>query len=166
MPRKTNRQVALSADDKQHGRYVSVAPLGLEPHAIREIYLEGVDFPLRLLKQVFVHEDGSTGVLYLVTSDHTLTYAAITTRYRRRWNVEPYHQSLKQHAALERSPTHTVTTQTNHFFAALCGHIKLELLKGATKLTHCALKAKPYARALQMAFAALREFNPPLGCVR
>jgi hypothetical protein len=160
MPLKTNRKVALSAADKQHGRYVSVATLDLEPHAIREIYLEGVDFPLLLLKQVFVHEDGSTGVLYLVTSDHTLTYDAITTLYRKRWNVEPYHKSLKQNASLERSPTHTVTTQTNHFFAALCGYIKLELLKGATKLTHFALKAKLYARALQMAFAALREFNP------
>ncbi len=160
MPLKANRKVALSAADKQHGRYVSVATLELEPQATREIYLEGVDFPLLLLKQVFVNEDGSTGLLYLVTSACTLTYDAMTTLYRKRWNVEPYHKSLKQNASLERSPTHTVTTQTNHFFAALCGYIKLELLKGSTKLTHFALKAKLYARALQMAFEALREFQP------
>ena len=95
-----------------------------------------------------------------MTSDRTLTYDAITTLYRKRWTVEPYHKSLKQNASLERSPTHTVTTQTNHFFAALCGYIKLELLKGTTKLTHFALKAKLYARALQMAFEALREPQP------
>jgi hypothetical protein len=160
MPLKTNRKVALSAADKQHGRYVSVATLELEPHVTREIYLEGVDFPLLLIKQVFVNEDGSTGMLYLVTSDLLLTYDAITTLYRKRWNVEPYHKSLKQNASLERSPTHTVTTQTNHFFAALCSYIKLELLKGTTKLTHFALKAKLYTRALQMAFEALREFHP------
>ena len=160
MPLKANRKIALSAEAKQQGRYVSVATLELEPLATREIYLEGVEFPLLLVKQVFVNEDGSTGLLYLVTSDCTLTYHAMTTLYRKRWNVEPYHKSLKQNSSLERSPTQTVTTQTNHFFAALCGYIKLELLKGSTKLTHFALKAKLYARALQMAFEALREFHP------
>jgi hypothetical protein len=160
MPLKANRKVALNAADKQHGRYVSVATLELEAQTPHEIYLEGVAFPLLLIKQVFANEDGSTGLLYLVTSDRTLTYDAITILYRKRWNVEPYHKSLKQNASLERSPTHTVTTQTNHFFAALCGYIKLELLKGETQLTHFALKAKLYARALQMAFEALRELQP------
>lgn len=160
MPLKTNRKVAVCAADKQNGRYVSVATLELEPHVPREIYLEGVDFPLLLIKQIFANEDGSTGMVYLVTSDRMLTYDAITTLYRKRWNVEPYHKSLKQNASLERSPTHTVTTQTNHFFAALCGYIKLELLKSTTKLTHFALKAKLYTRAVQMAFEALREFHP------
>jgi hypothetical protein len=41
----------------------------------------------------------------------------MVTSYRKRWNVEPYHKSLKQNASLEKSPTHTVVTQTNHFFA-------------------------------------------------
>ena len=160
MPLKTNRKIALSAEDKQLGRYVSVATLELERLATREIYLEGVEFPLLLIKQVFENEDGSTGELYLVTSDRTLTYDAMTTLYRTRWNVEPYHKSLKQNASLERSPTHTVTTQTNHFFAALCGYVKLELLKGSTKLSHFALKAKLYARALRAAFEALHELHP------
>src|SRR5512146_1041161 len=47
----------------------------------------------------------------------------------------------------------TVVTQTNHFFAALCGYIKLELLKGDTKLNHFALKSKLYLQAVQSAFA-------------
>jgi len=38
-----------------------------------------VDFPLHLLKEVFVNEDHSTGVLYLVASDTTLTAERITT---------------------------------------------------------------------------------------
>ena len=84
----------------------------------------------------------------------------MTTIYRTRWNVEPYHKSLKQNASLERSPTHTVTTQTNHVFGALCGYIKLELLKGATKLNHFALKSKLYLRAVQVAFETLRDFQP------
>jgi hypothetical protein len=127
---------------------------------VREIYLEGVDFPLLLIKQVFENGDGSRGVLYLVTSDTTLTYDDVTAIYRKRWNVEPYHKSLKQNAALERSPTQTVTTQTNHFFGALCGYSKLELLKQQTKLNHFALRAKLYTRAVRVAFDALNELQP------
>ena len=160
MPLKANRKIALSATDKQQGRYVQVETLVLEPHAVREIYLEGVDFPLLLVKQVFENGDGSSGVLYLVTSDTTRTYDDVTTIYRKRWNVEPYHKSLKQNAALERSPTQTVTTQTNHFFGALCGYIKLELLKEQTKLNHFALRAKLYSRAIRVAFDALAELQP------
>ena len=126
------------------------------------VYLEGVAFALLLLKQVFTNEDGSTGIhaKRLVTSDTTLDGNGIAAIYQKRWNVEPYHKSLKQNASLEKSPTQTVTTQTNHFFAALCGYIKLELLKGDTKLNHFALKSKLYLRAIQSAFAALRQLNP------
>lgn len=160
MPLKGNRKVATSAEAKQNGRYQSVDTLELEPLKPVTVYLEGVEFPLLLVKQVFTNEDGSTGILYLVTSDTTLEGNGITTIYQKRWNVEPYHKSLKQNASLEKSPTQTVATQTNHFFAALCGYIKLELLKGDTKLNHFALKSKLYLRAIQSAYAALRELNP------
>ena len=69
------------------------------------VYLEDVGFPLLLVKQVFTNADGSTGILYLVTSDTTLDGNGITTLYQKRWNVEPYHKSLKQNASLEKSPT-------------------------------------------------------------
>jgi len=160
MPLKANRKVALSLADKQHGRYARVDTLELEPNTVREAYLEGVDFPLVLVKQVFVNGDGSLGIQYLVTSDTTLSCDDVTTLYRKRWNVEPYHKSLKQNASLEKSPTQTVQTQTNHFFAALCGYIKLELLKESTRLNHFALKSKLYLRALHVAFDALRELQP------
>ena len=160
MPIKANRKVALSLADKQQGRYVRVDSLVLEANTAVEIYLEGVDFPLLLVKQVFANEDGSVGVQYLVTSDLSLTADQIIAIYRKRWNVEPYHKSLKQNASLEKSPTHTVTTQTNHLFAALCGYIKLELLKVSTQLNHFALKSTLYRRALQVAFSALLELQP------
>jgi hypothetical protein len=160
MPLKGNRKVALSVDAKQQGRYRRVDTLELEPMKPVTVYLEGVAFALLLIKQVFTNEDGSTGIQYLVTSDTTLDGNGIAAIYQKRWNVEPYHKSLKQNASLEKSPTQTVTTQTNHFFAALCGYIKLELLKGNTKLNHFALKSKLYVRAIQSAYAALRELNP------
>jgi len=128
MPLKTNRKVALRLEDKQQSQYVRVDTLDLEPDTVVTIYLEGVDFPLYLVKQVFTNADDSIGILYLVTSDLELTYDGITTGYGKRWPVEPYHKSLKQNASLSKSPTKTVTTQSNHIFAALCAYIKLEML--------------------------------------
>jgi hypothetical protein len=160
MPLKANRKVALSLADKLAGNYVRVDVLVIEPNSVQEIYLEGVEFPLLFTKHVFVNEDGSSGVQYPVTSDLTLPADGIATLYRTRWHVEPYHKSLKQNASLAKSPTHTVRTQTNHFFAALCGYIKLELLKVTSKHNHFATKMKLYLRANQVAFDALRQLAP------
>jgi len=160
MPLKSNRKVALSLADKRQGRFVPVDTLELKENAILKIYLEGVNFPLLLIQQIFENEDGSTGIQYLVTSDTTLTYDESTSIYRKRWNIEPYHKSLKQNASLEKSPTQTVVTQTNHFFAALCGFIKLELLKDSTSLNHFALKSKLYFQAIQSAYATLNSLQP------
>jgi hypothetical protein len=62
-----------------------------------------------------------------------------------------------------KSPTHTVATQTNHCFAALCGFIKLERLKMRTTLNHFALKVKLYLNALRSAFSTLRTLIPVQG---
>jgi hypothetical protein len=162
-PLKTNRKVALSRAEKHLGRYTRVDTLELEAHATREVYLEGVAFPLVLVKQVFTNEDGSVGIRYLVSSDTTLSFDDLTTTYHERWHVECYHKSLKQNVSLAKSPTQTVTTQTNHFFAALWGFIKLERLKVRTKLNHFALKSKLYLSALHSAFSTLRTLTPVQG---
>ena len=159
-PIKTNRKVALSVADKQAGHWQAVSTLAMKANTTQEIYLEGVAFPLLLVQQIFTNEDGSESSLYLIASDTTLDYERITTIYQRRWNVECYHKSLKQNVSLEKSPTRTETTQTNHFFAALCGYIKLEMLKVKSKTNHFALKTKLYVTALQAAFQTLREMNP------
>jgi hypothetical protein len=62
---------------------------------------------------------------------------------------------------LEQSPSQTATPQTNHFFAALCGFIKLERLRVETQLNHFALKSKLSLTALPSAFFALRQLSPP-----
>ena len=160
MPLKVNRKVALTEQAKRSGQWVRLDQLTLEANTPVEIYLESVDFPLTLVKQVFANEDGKTGIAYLVSSDTTLTADQMTALYRKRWNVEPYHKSLKQNASLEKSPTHTVTTQSNHVFAALYAYIKLEWLRKATNLNHFALKSKLYVAALHSAFDTLRQFQP------
>ena len=160
MPLKGNRQVAMNAVAKQPGRYQRVETFPREPMKPVTVYLEGVEFALFLVKPVFTNEEGSTCIQYLVTSDTTLDGNGITTIYQKRWNVEPYHQSPKLNASLEKSLTQTVTTRTNHFFTALCGYTRLESLKGDIKLNHFVLKSKLYLRAIQSAFATLQKLHP------
>jgi len=162
MPLKSNRKVALSLEDQQQGKFVGVQTLEYPDQIPQQVYLEGVSFPLLLIRQVFINEDGSEGILYLCTDDLTLDYSQITTLYDKRWIVERYHQSLKQNAALEKSPTQTITTQANHFFASLCAFIKLELLSHQTKLNHFALKAKLYLAANKAAFNQLQQIKANL----
>jgi hypothetical protein len=114
MPIKANRKVALSLEAKKRGEYEQVASVELEPDTVvREVYVEQVEFALLLVKQVFTNEDGSEGVLYLVSSDATLDHERLTTIYQKRWKVEEYHKSLKSNASLAKSPTKTVRTQSN-----------------------------------------------------
>ncbi len=159
-PIKSNRKAAVSLEDKQRGHWQTVSTLEIKADTVQEIYLEGVEFPLLLVKQVFKNEDGSDGVLYLISSNTTLDFDQITTIYQRRWISGSYHRSLKQNVSLEKSTTRTETTQTNHFFAALCGYIKLEMLKEENGTNHFALKTKLYVNALQTAYQTLREMNP------
>jgi hypothetical protein len=160
MPLKANRKVALCEQEKQRGHYQAVSQLEVAEETTREIWLEEVDFPLLLAKEVFTNEDGSTGTLYLVTSDLTLRYDHMTKLYKKRWSIEVYHKSLKQNGSLEKSPTRTETTQRNHFFASLCAYVKLEGLKIKTGANHFALKSKIYISALKSAYAELVKLNP------
>jgi len=160
MPLKENRKVALSLEDKQRGQYKAVSHLDLPAETPIQVWLEAVEFPLHLVKQVFTNEDSSVGILYLVSGDLTLSYDQMTTLYHRRWSVEVYHKSLKQNASLEKAPLRTPTTQRNHLFASLCAYIKLESLKIQTHLNHFALKSKIYQSALRSAYAELVKLNP------
>jgi hypothetical protein len=156
---KSNRTVALSAEDKQTGTYVTVSKLDLDPGDTRLVYLKGVAFPVVLAKQIFTNKDGSSGVLYLVSTDTDLSYADITTLYKRRWKVETFHKSLKQNAALAKSPTKVERTQRNHIFAAMLAFLKLEKLKLKTTMNHFAFKRRIYLAAMKQSLAQLQEIK-------
>jgi hypothetical protein len=170
MPIKANRKVALSLEEKKRGNYEQVGSVELEPNTTREIYVEQVEFPLLVVKQVFNNEDGSEGVLYLVSSDATLDYERLTTIYQKRWKVEEYHKSLKSNASLAKSPTKTIRTQSNHVFASIYAFVKLERMKLATKINHFALRSRMYLKAIQAAFKELQSLRlpdaEPGSCVR
>lgn len=139
---KSSRTVALSDESRKNGTFIRVDQLSqLEAGKPLTVYLRSVEEPVLLVKQVFTNKDGSQGVLYLIATDLSMDYEAITTIYKKRWKVEEYHKSLKQHTALAGSPTKIIETQANHFFAAIIAYIKMERLKIKTGHGHFKLKA-------------------------
>ena len=167
MALKSNRLVALSQQEKRQGQFLALTSLDLKPGQCRLVYLKGLTFPVLVAKQVFTNQDGSTGTLFLVSSDTSLTYEQMTSLYHKRWNIEVIHKSLKQNAALERSPTKTLRSQSNHIFAAMIAVTKLECLKLSHQSNHFALKSKLYLKAIKAAFEELRALNcSPLDSVK
>lgn len=159
MALKSNRTVALSLEDKRQGHFVRVDALPLEDNTARLVFIKGLSFPVMLAKQVFKNKDGSRGMLYLASSDLQHTYDQITTLYQKRWNVEVFHKSIKSNTGLAHSPTRTIRTQSNHFFASIYAFFKLEQLKLKHQLNHFALRSKLYIKALQASFAELHRLS-------
>ena len=159
MPLKENRKVAMSQQEQKAKQFVIVSTLSLEEGATRQVWLEGVPFPLLLTRQVFKNEDGSEGTLYLVSSDTALSAQQMSEIYQRRWKVEEYHQTLKSHLAFAKSPAQRTTSLGNHLFCCLYAFTKLETLRLKTTLHHVALRTKLYQAALATAFEQLQQLK-------
>lgn len=156
---KDNRLVALSEEDRRHKRFERIDRVSLpEKEAVRG-WLKGYGKEVLLVRQVFTNKDGSTGILHLVCSDLTLDGEQVAALYQKRWNVEVFHKSLKSNAGLTKSPTQTVTTQTNHVFMAIVAVFKLECLKMQHHLNHFALRAKLWLNATQHAYEQLQALH-------
>lgn len=78
-----------------------------------------------------------------------------------RWQLEEYHKSLKSNASLEKSPTKTTRTQSNHCFASIYAFAKLERLKLATKMNHFAIRSVIYLEALRASYQELKRMQLP-----
>lgn len=156
---KDNRLVALSQHDWTKKRFVRVDELEFAEQGSVQGWLKGAARAVRLVRQVFKNQDGSTGVLHLVCSDLTCDYDAITTTYKKRWQVEVFHKSLKSNAGMAKSPTQTVRTQSNHVFMAIYAVFKLECLSVKSKLNPFALRFKLLINATRSAFEQLQKFR-------
>lgn len=160
MALKSNRKVALSKKNKENKDYISIETLQPGQQTV-EIWLEELDFPLLLTKQVFKNENGTVGELYLACSDLNISYDQITTIYKKRWGVEEYHKSVKSNTGFSKSPTKTIKTQTNHYVLSIIAYVKLEWLKQRTNKNHFAMKAQIYLAAQKAAQAELIELSKP-----
>jgi Transposase DDE domain len=157
---KSNRKVALSKTDKDNKSYINIELLQPGQQTV-EIWLEELNFPLLLTKQVFKNEDDTVGELYLACSDLSLSYEQITTIYKKRWGVEEYHKSVKSNTGFAKSPTKNMKTQTNHFILSIVAYVKLEWLKQRTGKNHFAMKNKIYLAAQQAAYSQLKNLSTP-----
>jgi len=156
---KKNRLVALSEEDHQAKRFTRIENLDWSEETVITGWLKDVPFPVHLVRQTFNNKDGSTGILYMASSDTTMKREALLAVYQKRWPIEVFHKSLKQNAALGKAPVRRVTTQNNHIFAALYAVFKLECLKIKHKLNHFALRAHLYIKAIRIAFDELQAFK-------
>jgi hypothetical protein len=156
---KKNRHIALSEEDAQAKRYVRIEELDWSEERVVTVWLKDVPFAVHLVRQTYENKDGSTGVLYLVSSDTTLSREALLKVYQKRWPVEVFHKSLKQNAALGKAPVRRVNTQNNHVFAAIYAVFKLECLKMKQNMNHFALRANLYIEASRSAFDALQALK-------
>lgn len=159
MALKCNRLVALSEADWKKKRYTRLDQLEWSEQDAITGWLKGLNFPVRLARQVFKNKDGSEGILYLVCSKLECGWHTITTTYQKRWKVEVFHKSLKSNAAFAKSPAHTVRTQANHLFASIVAVFKMECLTVRKKINHFALKSKLYIKAIRSAFEELQAFR-------
>ena len=156
---KKNRMVALSEEDAQAKRFVRIEKLDWSEDTVFTVWLKDVPFPVHLVRQTYENKDGSTGTLYLVSSDTTLSREALLAVYQKRWPVEVFHKSLKQNAALGKAPVRRVRTQSNHVFAALYAVFKLECLKIKQNMNHFALRTSLYIKATRTAFDELQALK-------
>ncbi len=137
-------------------RFILLDQLAWIEHKTITGYLKGLNFPVKLARQVFTNKDGSSGILYLVCSQLTIAWDEITTIYKKRWNVEVFHKSLKSNAAFAKSPAHTPKIHANHLFASIVAVFKMACLTIRKHLNHFALRSKRYAKAIRVAFDTLQ----------
>jgi hypothetical protein len=156
---KDNRLIALSEEDRKMKRFVRVDELNFSEQTAVQGWLKGYAKAVLIVRQVFKNKDDSTGILHLVCSDLTCDYDGITTTYKKRWQVEVFHKSLKSNANLAKSPTRTVRTQSNHVFMAIYATFKLECLSITNKLNPFALCRKLLINASRTAYAQLQLFR-------
>ncbi len=152
---KDNRLAALSQPARSKGQWSRIDQLDLPDNMPVRVWLKDLDLPVLLIKQVFINQDLSCGVRFLVSNRLDLSAEEFDTLYKKRWGVEEYHKSIKQNASVAKSPARTVQTQSNHVFASIFAYVKLEKLKFAHALNHFALKTKIYQAALKAAFKEL-----------
>jgi hypothetical protein len=156
---KSNRKAVLSLEDRNNGQWSRIDELDIPDNTPVKVWLKDLEIPVLLTKQVFKNKNQSTGVRFLVSNDFSLTDDDFTTLFKKRWSVEEYHKSLKQNAAIAKSPTRTVKTQSNHLFASILAYVKLERLKFNQYLNHFAIKSKIYLAATKAAFKELNALK-------
>ena len=153
----TSRTVALSEAARNQGAFHALDTVAFPDGQPLRVWLRSVAEAVLVVRHVFTNKDGSQGVLHLVSSDTGLSAAQVAVIYQKRWKIAEYHKSLKQNTSLGKSPTKTIETQANHFFASILAFIKLEKMTLRLGIGHFRLKAQLYLRGLKAMHYALHK---------
>ena len=160
---KENRLFAKSKSDAIQGNFERINEVKLSEGEVLTGYLKDLKVKVLIAKQVFKNKDGSEGTLFIVSNDIKLSYEKVTNIYQGRWSIEEFHKSIKSNTGFSKSPTKTVTTQSNHFFGSIYAFFKLEKLKMSINLNHFALKSRLYIKAIQSSFNELNQLRLEAG---
>ncbi len=90
---KSNRQFAITLEDKHKGNFQRVDELDLSDYQSIRGYLKGYDKEVIIVRRIFTNKDGSIGMLNLICSDITLDSNTIAPLYEKRWKVEEFYKS-------------------------------------------------------------------------
>ena len=156
---KSNRNIYNSLEERENNAKIKLSQADLGTDDIVPVFLNSLDFQVRVMKKVFKNENGSQGILYLVTNDANLSAEDLYTTYQKRWKIEVYHKSIKENGSLAKSPTKVRKSQTNHIFCSLYAFVKLESIKLKIKKNHFAMKREIHIYSLKAAAEKLREFR-------
>jgi hypothetical protein len=160
---KDNRLAVTGESARNQSRWQNINQLEIPENTPVKVWLKDLEFPVFLIKQVFINKDQSQGVRFLVSNDFSLFRDQFTTLCKKRWRVEEYHKSIKQNASIGNSPARSVKVQCNHLFASVFAFVKLERIRLAKNLNHFAIKPKLYMAALRVAWPELNSFKENLG---
>ena len=150
--------MALTDDDKKNGRFTRIDSIEWSESPVQG-WVKGLTFPVLFHRKVFTNKDGSTGILYLACSDLNCDASKIEAIYKKRWNVEVFHKTLKSNTGLAKSPTKCIRTQSNHIFMSIYAAFQLECLKLKHHMNHFALRGRIYIKALRQALSELQTLK-------
>lgn len=154
-PLKTNRQIKLLGSTSYH----AIADLELEAGKVYEAMVKGYEKPLYIAHYEIKDDHDNPSGLYLVTSDEKLDWDSLLTCYQRRWQVELFHRSVKQNAAIGKAPLHASKALISHCYASIRGFLKLELLRIRQALSHDSIKALITYVSNQASYETLQKLS-------
>lgn len=138
---KRNRIVATAPHHS-----MPISDLDLDDGIVKHVWLKGYG-EVVVAKLVITHDD----VRYLASSDLGLTgYETFIHHWQQRWNIEEFHEGLKQTTGVGNCSAQRAHAQRIHIFSSMVAFLKLEEIRQQTGRTWYEQKAeitRPATRA-------------------
>jgi IS4 transposase len=150
---------ALHKADKLQGRWHKLDTLEVKTNQSYLIYLEGMEAPVQLIKQIFTNEDGKTAVQYLICSDTKLSIEDITESYQKRWRAEEYHKSLKRNASLERFPDTNGNEPNESFFRRAVRLYQIKEIENQDQTKSLCIEIETVSQSIIVSFSNSPRIN-------